>query len=88
MVSVVNECGNLPFPLVYQENSAINGDCIKKILHHFFLIGPGIDKKQINDWMYIDDDQLVGGYSIRLLYELSSPEDKADFRASVPFKLE
>ena len=44
--------------------------------------------KDISDWMFVRDGKLVGGYSIRLLYNRASPEEKKKMDAEAGFKVE
>ena len=47
-------------------------------------VGP----KDISDWMYIEDGKLVGGYTVRLLYNRESPEGKKQFVKETGMKME
>ncbi len=42
----------------------------------------------ISDWMVIDGDRLIGGYSVRLLRKRMSKEERTEFDRSVPFRIE
>jgi uncharacterized protein YegJ (DUF2314 family) len=46
-----------------------------------------LQKAEASDWMYIENDYLVGGYTIRILYEAMPPDERADFDSNVPFKI-
>jgi uncharacterized protein YegJ (DUF2314 family) len=46
------------------------------------------DKSHISDWMYIDSGKLVGGYTIRVLRDKLSAQERADFDRGVPFKFD
>jgi uncharacterized protein YegJ (DUF2314 family) len=47
-----------------------------------------VAKEEVSDWMYIDDGKLVGGYTMRVMRDGLSPEERADFDRSVPFRVE
>lgn len=47
-----------------------------------------ISPKEISDWMYVEDDKLVGGYTIRVLRDRLSADEKREHDASLPFKFE
>ncbi len=36
-----------------------------------------IPQQDISDWMYMERNKIYGGYTIRVLAEMSSPQDKA-----------
>ena len=38
-----------------------------------------IDKNQLSDWMYLDKNKLKGGYTIRLLRDRMSEEERTEF---------
>jgi uncharacterized protein YegJ (DUF2314 family) len=42
---------------------------------------------EISDWMYVKNGRLVGGYTIRVLYDKASPQERAEMDRSLPFKL-
>jgi uncharacterized protein YegJ (DUF2314 family) len=42
----------------------------------------------ISDWMFIENGELMGGYTIRLLYSRASPEERGRLKAQAPFRLE
>ena len=42
---------------------------------------------QITDWMYIENGRLVGGYTIRLLRDRMSPEERKAFDDAAPYTL-
>jgi len=46
-----------------------------------------LKKSEASDWMFIEDGYLVGGYTIRILRDAMPPDERADFDASVPFKI-
>ena len=47
-----------------------------------------LNKEDITDWMYADNGLLRGGYTIRLIRRRMSAEEKKQFDASFPFKIE
>ena len=42
---------------------------------------------EISDWKYVDGDQLVGGYTVRVIYALSSPDERKMLDARNSFKV-
>ena len=40
-----------------------------------------VNRANISDWMYYDDGKVVGGYTIRVIRDGLSPEEKAQFDA-------
>jgi uncharacterized protein YegJ (DUF2314 family) len=44
--------------------------------------------EKISDWMYVENQKLVGGYTLRVLREAITPAERADFDKSVPFVIE
>lgn len=47
-----------------------------------------LDKENITDWMYADHGTLQGGYTIRLIRRRMVKQEKKQFDASFPFKIE
>jgi uncharacterized protein YegJ (DUF2314 family) len=47
-----------------------------------------VTPEQLSDWMYVEDGLLRGGYTIRVLVENSSPEERAQFLEEVGFRIE
>ncbi len=45
-------------------------------------------KDEISDWMYIDNGHLVGGYTLRAMYNSASPEERATLELNSPFKFD
>ncbi|HLF72323.1 MAG TPA: DUF2314 domain-containing protein [Dehalococcoidia bacterium] len=43
---------------------------------------------QVTDWMYIEAERLVGGYSIRLERSRLAPEEREAFDRELPFRVE
>jgi len=43
---------------------------------------------RVSDWMAIDDGRLVGGYTLRVLRNRMSPDQRADFDASMGFTID
>lgn len=46
-----------------------------------------IKKDAVSDWMYVRNGVLVGGYTIRVLYNKMSEDEKKQFEQELPFKL-
>ena len=47
-----------------------------------------VAQDQISDWMYVDNGKLVGGYTLRVLRDAMSDEERRAFDESVPFTIE
>lgn len=47
-----------------------------------------VPSKEISDWMFGDKGKLVGGYTIRVLYNRLSAADKEQFKQQFELKLE
>jgi len=45
-------------------------------------------EKEISDWMYVDGRKLVGGYTIRLLRDGMTAEQRTQFDQSIPFVID
>lgn len=43
--------------------------------------------KEISDWLYIDNGNLVGGYTVRVHYNELSPKEKQEFDREANFKI-
>jgi uncharacterized protein YegJ (DUF2314 family) len=46
-----------------------------------------VNPKEISDWLYIDNGNLVGGYTVRVHYDELSPKEKAEFDREATFKI-
>ncbi len=44
-----------------------------------------VNPDEISDWSYVDNGQLVGGYTIRVLYSELTPQERADFEKQADF---
>ena len=44
-----------------------------------------VNPDEISDWSYVENGQLVGGYTIRVLYAELSPEEKQDLEKRADF---
>ena len=44
-------------------------------------------KDDILDWMYVDDKVLRGGFTIRVLGDAMSPQKRAEFESSLPWRI-
>lgn len=47
-----------------------------------------VNKKDISDWMYFDNDILRGGFTMRLLRERMTPKERAEFDSSISYKID
>ncbi len=47
-----------------------------------------VNPDEITDWMFVDNGKLVGGYTIRVLYEGLSPDEKKNFEKEAAFRIE
>ena len=47
-----------------------------------------VNKNNISDWMYLKNDTLIGGYTIKVLYNKMSEKEKIRFKSEVAFILE
>jgi uncharacterized protein YegJ (DUF2314 family) len=47
-----------------------------------------VDKKDILDWMIVEDGKLIGGYTIRLAMQRMSPEERERFLQSLDYVIE
>jgi uncharacterized protein YegJ (DUF2314 family) len=47
-----------------------------------------VEPSQISDWMFVEKGKLVGGYTIRVLRDGLSAEERKEFDASVPFTID
>ena len=45
-----------------------------------------VDGEEISDWMYVDKGKLVGGYTIRVLRDMATQNERDEFDKSVPFR--
>ncbi len=43
--------------------------------------------KEITDWLYVDNGNLVGGYTVRVHYSELSPKEKQEFDREADFKI-
>jgi uncharacterized protein YegJ (DUF2314 family) len=48
----------------------------------------GFDKESVTDWMYSDKGILRGGYTIKVIRNQMTKEDRERFDADFPFKIE
>jgi uncharacterized protein YegJ (DUF2314 family) len=46
-----------------------------------------VDPKDITDWLYLENGNLVGGYTVRVHYNGLSPAQKAEFDREASFKI-
>ena len=47
-----------------------------------------VDKDKIGDWMYVEKKKLIGGYTVRVLRNRLSPEERKALDESIPYKIE
>lgn len=47
-----------------------------------------VAKGEISDWMYVENGKLVGGYTMRVMRDTLSPQERQDFERNAPFKIE
>jgi uncharacterized protein YegJ (DUF2314 family) len=47
-----------------------------------------VKASELSDWMYVEDNRLVGGYTLRVLRESLSPEARVRLETQVPFRFE
>lgn len=47
-----------------------------------------IKTDSISDWMYVRDGKLVGGYTVRVLYDKMSEQEKKEFSSQLPYKID
>jgi uncharacterized protein YegJ (DUF2314 family) len=44
--------------------------------------------REVDDWMFLKNGKLIGGYTTRVLYARLSPDDKARFDKNADYKVE
>lgn len=44
-----------------------------------------VEAAKISDWMYVENRQLVGGYTLRALRDAMSPAERAEMDKNLPF---
>ncbi len=47
-----------------------------------------VAKDKVEDWMYVEDRKMVGGYTTRLLRDRLTPAERKALDESLPFKIE
>jgi len=47
-----------------------------------------VARDELSDWMYLEGDKLVGGYTLHAMRDNMTPEERQDFDSSLPFKVE
>ena len=47
-----------------------------------------IKRKDIVDWMVVEDGRLIGGYTVRLAFQRMSPDEKQRFLETVNYSIE
>ena len=43
-----------------------------------------VPRDVLTDWTFVEDGKLVGGYTVRVLFDRSTEEEKAAMRESMP----
>jgi len=46
-----------------------------------------VNPKEISDWLYVDNGNLVGGYTVRVHYNELSSKEKAEFEREANYKI-
>ena len=46
-----------------------------------------VRKEEIADWMFMNNGEVVGAYTLHVLYKRMSPAEKKDFDKSFPYRL-
>lgn len=44
--------------------------------------------EEVSDWMFVENDKLVGGYTVRELYKRLSPEQQKEFEKESDFRIQ
>jgi uncharacterized protein YegJ (DUF2314 family) len=47
-----------------------------------------VKQRQVSDWLYLRNDTLVGGYTIRVLYDKMNEKEKKEFRQEIGFVID
>ena len=47
-----------------------------------------VEREEVLDWAIVEEEKLVGGYTIRLAVERMSPEEKERFLETLPYAIE
>ena len=47
-----------------------------------------LTQTQMSDWMYLENGKLVGGYTIRVLRDVMTPAERAEFDKTMPFTVQ
>ncbi len=47
-----------------------------------------IKMDMVSDWMYVRDGNMIGGYTMHVLYDKMTAEEKKEFASQMPFKIE
>lgn len=43
-------------------------------------------KEQVSDWVYVENGKLIGGYTMNVIRDSLSPEERLEYDRSTPFK--
>jgi uncharacterized protein YegJ (DUF2314 family) len=47
-----------------------------------------IDVDRLSDWMYVKNSRMVGGYTLKVLYNKMTEKEKKEFREQLSFRIE
>ena len=47
-----------------------------------------VNPDEIDDWLYVDNGRMVGGYTVRALFAELSPQEQQDFEKQTGFRIE
>jgi uncharacterized protein YegJ (DUF2314 family) len=47
-----------------------------------------VKPSEISDWLYVDNEKLVGGYTVRVHYNELSSQQKQEFDRRADFRIE
>jgi uncharacterized protein YegJ (DUF2314 family) len=47
-----------------------------------------VEKGKISDWMFVENKKLVGGYTVRVLRNRLTPEERKALDESIPYKID
>jgi uncharacterized protein YegJ (DUF2314 family) len=51
-----------------------------------FMERVSFEPAQITDWMFVEDGYLIGGYTTKYIRSNMSPEERAEYDSSAPYK--
>lgn len=47
-----------------------------------------IGRDQVSDWQYVENGRLVGGYTVRVIFDRMPPDKRRAMQESLPFRLD